>query len=512
MVGVRHEQTAVYAADGHSRVSGQLGVAVTTTGPGAANALGATGEANEVGSPVLIISTDISTSLRREGVHRGALHETRDQGAMFAPVVKRVFRVGRGQSLGDMVRQAVETALTPPTGPVYLEIPTDLFNATEPDSAPVPDSGAAIRKFPHPGESETRAAASLIGSSRKPLVWAGGGVVQSGAETALSDFARKLAAPVLETYAARGSLPVGHPCRVGLPPHQPQAGSLWDEADLVVAVGTDFDGMMTQNWAMPRPPNLIAINVDPDGAGKNYDADVELIGDARGILKELSAAIESRGGEAGLAEDLAGRRSTVYAELADAHPVEWSFLQSLEGSLGDETIVFADMCIPGYWTAAYHPFGRSRRLAYPVGWGTLGFAFPASLGAALTQPDPVLCICGDGGFLFAVGELATVAQEQIPLTLLVIDDGGYGMLRYDQQVMGHEAVGVDLASPDWRHLAAAFDLPYRAVESPGRPLAEALTEELSASRPSILVVDAEMSPPLTTSPRWYRSTTRRGVL
>ena len=129
LVGVRHEQTAVYAADGHARVSGELGVALTTTGPGAANALGATGEAWASHSPVLVIATDIPTTLRRPGVYRGVLHETRDQAAMFAPVVKETVRVGAAGEIGEAVARAAALALAAPTGPVYLEIPTDLLRA-----------------------------------------------------------------------------------------------------------------------------------------------------------------------------------------------------------------------------------------------------------------------------------------------------------------------------------------------------------------------------------------------
>lgn len=505
LVGVRHEQTAVYAADGHARAGGKLGVAATTSGPGAANALAATGEANEAGSPVLIIATDIAASLRREGVHRGVLHETRDQGAMFAPVVKRVIRVGPGQSLEAAVRLAAGTALAPPTGPVYIEIPTDLLGVPEPDMGyaefrPDPGNGTV-----QPKATGIPAAVEMIEASKRPLIWVGGGAVKAGAGPAISDLAERLVAPVIETYMARGILSTGNPCRIGMPPHQPQVGKIWDCADLVIAVGTDFDGMMTQNWAMPQPPKLVAINVDPSEASKNYRADLALIGDARAITGELASAVDARPGLSELERRLTGIRDEVGAEIAEANPEESSFLTSLEQALGNDTIVFADMCIPGYWTAAFHPFERPRHLAYPVGWGTLGFAFPASLGAAIGQPDPVLCVCGDGGFLFAAGELATMAQEQIPLTLLIVDDGGYGMLRYDQKTMGQNAVGVDLVSPDWQHLAAAFGLSLRKIDSLGQPLADALEEELSNPGPSILVASANLTPPVTTSPRWYRS-------
>ena len=175
----------------------------------------------------------------------------------------------------------------------------------------------------------------------------------------------------------------------------------------------------------------------------------------------------------------------------------------MDAALDPDTVVFADMCIPGYWLAAMHPFARPRRLAYPVGWGTLGFAFPASIGAALAQDDPVLCVCGDGGFMFAAGELAVVAQERAPLTILVVDDGGYGMLRFDQNKAGTEPYGVDLATPDWHQLAGAFGIECEEAEI-GAGLPDVLRRRLASREPSLVVARAELPPPPSTSPRWYR--------
>ncbi|HEX5910242.1 MAG TPA: thiamine pyrophosphate-binding protein, partial [Thermoleophilaceae bacterium] len=170
LVGVRHEQTAVYAADGHARTTGELGVALTTTGPGAANALGATGEAWASHSPVLVIATDIPTTLRRAGVYRGVLHETRNQGAMFAPVTKAVVRVGQDWTLEGAIERAAAVALTPPTGPVYLEIPTDLLRGKARSPSLV-----AVGERPQPPLPDLDVAGALCAAAKRPLLWVGGG-------------------------------------------------------------------------------------------------------------------------------------------------------------------------------------------------------------------------------------------------------------------------------------------------------------------------------------------------
>jgi acetolactate synthase-1/2/3 large subunit len=145
-----------------------------------------------------------------------------------------------------------------------------------------------------------------------------------------------------------------------------------------------------------------------------------------------------------------------------------------------------------------------RKLAYPVGWGTLGFGFPASIGSALANTGPAVCVCGDGGFLFACGELATVAQEGVPVTVVIVDDGGYGMLRFDQVNAGHEPFGVDLARPDFVQLAASFGIPATTVDGFGLEFEAALSASVRNPHASVIVVKAALTPPPTTSPRWYR--------
>ena len=293
LVGVRHEQAAAYAADGYARATGRLGVALTTTGPGAANTLGAVGEAWASRSPVLVIATDIPSALRRPGEYRGVLHETAGQAEMFAPVVKSLHLGLTAEAVAPSAAAAIASALTAPTRPVYLEIATDLLAAQVPAAAP------PVASVPLPAP-EFGAAIERLDAAERPLLWVGGGA--RDAADAITALAEQLAAPVLTTYGAAGVLPPGHPCLVGLPPHVEAAGRLWDEADVVLAIGSDLDGVQTQNFAQPQPDTLIAVSLEEP---VNYRVDVHLRGDAGDVARALAAGLGEHGGLEPLADRLA---------------------------------------------------------------------------------------------------------------------------------------------------------------------------------------------------------------
>jgi thiamine pyrophosphate-dependent acetolactate synthase large subunit-like protein len=485
LVGVRHEQTAAYAADGWARATGRLGVALTTTGPGAANAVAATGEAWACHSPLLVVSTDIPTTVRRPGSYRGVLHETTDQASFFRPVTKGVMRVESADTLYADVVLAGRLAMRAPRRPVYLEIPTDLLSAEvdEPDDV----AEGAFAAVDAPVLDDVVAA---LGGAERPLLWAGGGVTAAGAGAVLATVASRLGAPVLTSYGGRGALPPDHPCLVPLPPHVQPAGDLWDAADVVLVVGSDLDAMNTQGFRQPRPPRLLSIDlVEP----VTYPPDVWVKADAREGLEVLAEALPDP-----------GRRpwfELPQGRAAYAGP-ETAFLDAVEQALPDDAVVVADMCVPGYWYGGFGRVASPRGLAYPVGWGTLGFGFPASLGAALSG-RPVVALVGDGGFLFACGDLATAAQERLPVTVVLVDDGGYGMLRYDFTKDGEQPVGCELEPPDFVALARAFRVEAEEVTVDG--LAQALQRHLALDAPSMLVVRAAFDPPPNTSPNWYRA-------
>ena len=483
LIGVRHEQTAGYAADGYARATGRLGVAITTTGPGAANVIAATGEAWSCHTPLLVIATDIPTTVRRPGAYRGVLHETTDQASFFRPVTKACVRVERVEDLHDAVLAAGRLAMTHPRRPVYLEVPTDLLSA----AGPFPVAVAPAEEVPVPDVS---ALLTALASSERPLVWAGGGATASDAGPLVAELALALGAPVLTSYGGRGLLPPDHPCHVGLPPHSPEAGALWDAADCVLVLGSDLDAMNTQGFRQPRPPLLLAVDL---ARLVNVTPDVHVQGDVRAVL---AAALPS----------LAGARAPWWSPVGDrsglAAAAELAFLAALEAALPADAVVVADMCVAGYWYGGYGAVTAPRGLAYPVGWGTLGFGFPAALGTALSS-RPTVALVGDGGFLFACGDLATAAQEQLPVTVVLVDDGGYGMLRYDFELSGDIPVGTELAPPDFVALAEAFRVPAVRVDTAG--LTAAVAAGIASGRPNLVVVQARFDPPPNTSPNWYRT-------
>ncbi len=501
LVGVRHEQTAVYAADGYARATGSLGVALVTTGPGAANTLAATGEAMASGSPVLVIATDIPAALRREGVYRGVLHETRDQTAMFRPVTKAACLLDRASAISAAVHDSGLTALAAATGPVYLGVPADLLLH---EVSVLPEPVASPVSSPSPDPAMITRAVELLSHVERPLIWAGGGALRAGAGPLVGELALRLAAPVITTYMSRGLLSPAHPCTVPGPVHAREVGVLWDEADVVLAIGTDFDGMMTQNWLMPPPPTMIAINLDEADANKNYLSAATLVGDARAVLVLLLPRVARRDGIAALQRRLTSIAAEIAASIAADDAQAAAFLEIMERALPVNAVVVADMCIPGYWLGGYRKVPLPRKLAYPVGWGTLGFGFPASLGACLAGAGPTICVTGDGGFLFACGELATVAQARIPVTIVLVDDGGYGMLRFDQTRAGQEPFGVDLTRPDFAALAISFGVSATTVDGVGPAFEDALRRSVGSEDPQMIVVNAALKPPPTTSPRWYR--------
>jgi acetolactate synthase-1/2/3 large subunit len=275
----------------------------------------------------------------------------------------------------------------------------------------------------------------------------------------------------------------------------------------VLVAGSDLDAVMTQNWAMPRPPKLVAVNIDAADAAKNWAPDVVIEADAREGVEAIAARLVASGRRPdsaaldALSTRLQAIGDAVTSDIESDEPQALALLAAIRDGLPDDAAIVADMCIPGYWIGGFHAPAMPRRLAYPLGWGTLGFGFPAAIGAALGNDGPTLCVCGDGGFLMGCGELATIAQERIPLTILLVDDGGYGMLRFDQERAGDAPFGVDLGSPDFAALAESFGVPAQRVTL--EVLASALAA--SAGEPRLLLLEAALRPPPTTSPRWYRT-------
>lgn len=500
IVGVRHEQSAGYAADGLYRASGQPTLALLTSGPGAANVLGAFGEAFVSGSPVIAIASEPSHALRSSAGPRGLLHEMADQGAMFAAfgAPSRTART-RQEAMASTVL-ALRDAWGPPPTASYVGIPSDVLG--ERWTAAIPH----IPRLPAPHVDAHRVGqlAELIAAASRVLLWLGGGVVAAGVEVAAASLADRLGAPVVTSFAGRGLL-ASNPLLVNAPVHEPEVSSVVGEADLLLILGSSFDGMNTMNWRLPLPLHRAAITLGAT-IEQTIDLDVLISADLGPALVALIEALD----------DLGVRKRPPWVDVAAIRPgiIERlrrdprtaeaiSLVNAVDAHWPTDGVVVCDMAVAGYWYGGYSDQPRARRLQYPVGWGTLGYALPAAIGPA-SIGLPTLAVCGDGGPMFALGELATYAQESLPITLLVVDDGGYGMLRFDQEAFGHPVRGVDLLTPEWHSLGAAFGITVETVAD-ASGIGPALASAAAANRcgePRIIVWPQRLFPPRTTSPRW----------
>lgn len=501
IIGVRHEQAAGYAADGVFRATGNPAAALLTSGPGAANILGAFGEAFISGSAVIAIASEVNQSLRSPGGPRGILHEMADQGAMFAAfgAPSRAAKT-RQEAIASTVL-ALRDAWGPPPLSSYVGVPSDVLG--EPWTAAVPH----IPRMPanNADPNDITALAELITSSARVVLWLGGGVVTSGAEDSARALAHRLGAPVLTSYAGRGLL-AGDPLLVNAPVHEPEAGEVLAEADLLIILGSSFDGMNTKNWRIPLPERRAAVTLG-SLIDRTIDLDCLIKADVNLALTDLGDVLDAMSVQPRTPWiDVSGIRTQIverlHADPRTAPAISW--VEQVEAGWAADGAVVCDMAVGAYWVGGYSQQPRPRRLQYPVGWGTLGFALPAAIGPA-SLGIPTLAVCGDGGPMFAIGELATYAQESLPITLMIIDDGGYGMLRFDQQVFGHPERGVDLFVPEWGSLGAAFGITVERVDDV-TGIAGALIRAREANdrgEPRIVVWNQRLFPPRTTSPRWF---------
>ncbi len=502
VVGVRHEQAAGYAADAGARATGGLGVALTTTGPGFANALAAFGEAYASFSPVLLLSSETPIGpRRRSGADDGLLHGMRSQ----ADVITHGFG-----ALAVSAKDGAEAAAAFPvlaahalaTGrPAYLGVPADVLA-----SAYVGDVPAPIDPV-RPAAADVRQATLLLRHTRVVL-WLGARAVEW--ETHIGQLATALGATVVTTYQARGML-AGHPGLLDAPPHEPRVAQVIGDADVLVVIGDDLHGMTTRNWTMPVPRTIIAITDDPHASLGDYEIAVRLLGPIGIGVAELLDALPPADPDAEEQHplDVAAVRRGVWDDLAADPRTESAraLVSAVDEGWPDEGAVVVDMCIAGYWLGGYSCQPRPRRLQYPVGWGTLGYGLPAAIGPA-AHGIATLAVVGDGGAAMGLGELATYAQEQLPIAVLIVSDGGYGMLRYDQTVAGDPHGGVDLVEPVWEDLASAYGMRVVRTDDPGAGLAHGLTqarEGLTRGERWMVVLETALLPPRTTSPRWRES-------
>ncbi|MGZ4142359.1 MAG: thiamine pyrophosphate-binding protein [Actinomycetota bacterium] len=492
---VRHEQTAVYAADGYARATGRLGVAVTTTGPGAANTAAAMGEAWSSRSPLLHISTQLESRLLEGKGGRWSLHESPHQRELMDAVARWSGTVAAAEAIPTMVARAAREAFAGRRGPVFLEIPHDYLSAPVAWRAQPPP-----KQRPFAPEPQALARAlTVLKKARRPVIWAGGGAVAAGAAQVLAKVAEALDAPVVTTFAGKGLLPPDHPLAVAAPPHEPAVTKLLAGSDATFIIGSDLDGMDTQGWRIPLPRPRVSINTVAEDARRNYASDVVVEADAlltlEAMLPELP--VNKAQGARRVAEVHKAVDASLRAHKDFAAP--YRFVREIATSFPEGAFLVADMAVAGYWLAGYFAAPSPRCFAFPLGWGSLGYALPAGVGAAASGRRTIV-VTGDAGLLYAPGELATAVQENLPLTIVVVNDEGYGMLRFDEGERFGRTFAADLSTPDFTRLADSFGMKARACKP--KDFHEALAWALKHKGPALVELRARFAPPITTSPRW----------
>ena len=504
-VPVRQEQAAVLAADGYARATGKLGVAISSTGPGAGNAMGGITEAYWASSPVLHLTGNIET--RYLGKKKGFIHEAPDQLGMLKATSKWAAQPKEVGEIPLILAEAIRQATTGRTRPVSVEVPIDLQYFDE--DVPMPPLEIGGRPEPNPADVER--AVEIVAGAARPLIWAGGGVIWSGASAELTRLAETLGAGVVTSITGRGSIPEDNPLCIGALALEEPVRALLREADVVIAIGTHFQGYHTQNWTLEIPPTLVHIDVDAEEIGRNYPATHGVVGDARLALYGLLRAVDGRVRpepswrrrvEQVRTEARDGLRARVgqYADIMDA----------IRAALPRNAIVVKDATIPAYtWgnrlLQVYEPRTAMNSTSLAIGPG-----LPLAVGGAIGKPGtPVVLIAGDGGFMYNVGELATAVQESLPLITLVFNDGGYGVLRniQDAQFEGRRMASADLHTPDFAKLGEAFGMPSSTVRSVDE-FGPRFREAVASGGPALIEVDCRAIGPM---PVPFGGTSRRPV-
>ncbi|HEU4448985.1 MAG TPA: thiamine pyrophosphate-binding protein [Gaiellaceae bacterium] len=486
-VGLRTELDAGFAADGYARTSGRPAPLLLSTGPGALISLAALMEAASAHVPVVALASQIPSDLVGRG--RGFLHELPDQLASFAPVAKWAARAESAAAIPGLLAEAWRRSLAPPSGPVFLEIPVDLL-AAETDLPAVDELDTAPAPAPLPPEDALAEAARILAGAERPVLWAGGGVLRSGAWAELAALAERLGAPVATTYMGKGAFPDDHPLAAGAAADEAGFRELLAGADAVLAVGTELGAETTGQYGLSFSGRLLHLDAAPERIGATYPA-LGLVGDARAVLAALLVRLPARApgdGERLVAE----LRARVEAGLAEQdRDGERELLRTLREAIPRDTVTAWDMTIAAYWAAAHFPVYEPRTFLYPLGSGTLGYAWPAALGASLAVPGrTTVAVAGDGGVLYGLAELAAARQHGLDAVLLLVDDGGYGILREYQRDSFGETFAVDLAQPDFRALVEAFGVPVSTVAP--EEAGEALAGAVARGGPAVVHVPAHL--------------------
>lgn len=490
-VPTRGEAGAVGAADGYARASANIGCAVTSTGTGAGNAAGALVEALTAATPLLHMTGQIDREYL--GQDRGVIHETRDQLAMLAAT--SVWAATVGEHPQADLAEAVRRAFGSPSGPASLEWPIDGQFA----SARQATWDTRLAEPEDPDLTSLEEAVELIGKAERPLLWAGGGAL--GCSELVAELLDRTGAGLLTSNSGRGTLPESDGRVLGNFASTAAGAQLLEQADLLVSIGTHFRSNETRSYKLSIPARHVQIDIDPAALGRSYPCTVGIAGESSEVLAQLLEALPAVSAVATanetewqnvLTRARAEMRTQLLADIGPYGPI----VEAMNGVLGPDGIKVRDITIPNSaWGNRLLEITRPHTNIYPRGGG-IGQALAMGIGASIARADvPTMVLMGDGGLQVQLGELSTLAEEQLPVTLVVFDDGGYGVLRNMQDAHLNRRSGVDLFTPRMADLASAHDMAYHSVTSADGfgPAFEAAVE---SSRPCMVHVDCEALGPM----------------
>jgi acetolactate synthase-1/2/3 large subunit len=464
-IQTRHEQGAGHAAEGYAKASGKVGVAFATSGPGATNLVTAITDAMLDSVPTVFITGQVRTDL----IGTDGFQEA-DVTGITLPIVKHSFLVTDPRQIPEYIHAAFHIASTGRPGPVLVDVPQDLSRADiEYEPAEGPPNLAGYKPPTEGNIKQIRLAAKALANAQRPVIYAGGGIINANASAELVEFVASDKLPVTLTVMGLGAFPAPHDQWLGmLGMHGTRtANYAMDNADLIIAIGARFDDRITGKLSEFAPrAKFVHVDVDPAEISKNVPAHIPIVGDAKDVLPKLTREYRAVKADparldewwkqirAWQAEYPLGYEDSTDSEIKPQFMIE-AMYEATEG----EAIITSDVGQHQMWAAQYYHFSRPRQWINSGGLGTMGFGLPAAIGAKVARPDePVVCLAGDGSLVMVCQEFATAAAHNIPVKVFLMNNGHFGMVRQWQELFWDGRYSsVEMGdSPDWVKLADAF--------------------------------------------------------
>lgn len=488
-IEVRHEQSAIFMADGFARATGRVGVAFTSNGPGALNTITAMATAHNDSVPVLHLVSENPPEVRRKG--KGHFHDISDQFGIFRPVSGHAAQVALPDEIPAAVHSAFFALRNRRPRPALVEFANEALTSV---ATTAPGGPAPSMERPIDPDALARAAA-VLAESERPLVWAGGGIATPEAASALLRVVERLGAPTITTQKGKGAIPSEHPLHVGNWANEQPVRDLIAGCDVLLAVGTRFSYFPTGGWSLRLPDRIIQIDIDPAEIGRNYPVETGLVGDAGVLLGAVDSALDRLGHQPLPWRDDEVAKTLARITEAVGTPIEIEVLDQIRAALPPESLVFNDPTTIAFWARSHWKTDRPRTWFVPSGFGTLGFALPAAIGASLARPHaPSIAIIGDAGIMFTIQDLMTAVQERVPVVVVVFNDEGYGVERRHQDHLYGRRSGVDVRPPDFVAVARAFGARGLLVDDLSR-VGETVASALDAEGPTLIEVPNRFSHP-----------------